>query len=324
MGASRTESYLAAPWGQCGRSGIEQRSPRRRVGNLLWRLGQYGPRVASAAGDFKLSITKALADQLADAMRRLEPAPLTPENLQVLEGRPGVYELYVGAKRVYVGKAKANLPERLAQHQRKLSGRQNIDIQDVTFQCLYVDEDLDSASPERMLIGAYAAEGTISWNNNGFGNKDPGRRRDRTKVKAAHFDAQFPINLDARVTVTDQDTEYALDALADRVKAALPYNLRRDKQDHVADLRSSRAVLPAGEWAVTDLMRLIVGALPIGWQATALPGYLILYREHSEYESALRVWRRDPTGDVEETELAPTFGSGPVRDADITGTDDED
>lgn len=276
-----------------------------------------------AVADFKLSITRALADQLSTALEQLSPAPLTTEELNALEARPGIYELYLDGQRVYVGKAKANLPARLDQHRQKLSGRRNIDIAHVGFKCLYVDEDLDSASPERMLINAYSAAGTNPWNNNGFGNKDPGRNRDRTEVKAAHFDAHYPINLDLSLILVDEDIALRLDALVDRVKAALPYNLRRDKKTHIKDLREAIAVLPAGEHTVRELIELILGALPMGWQVTALPGYLILYREHADYPSANFSWTKGADGSVVEMTGRGALAAGALPQDPADGEDSE-
>lgn len=264
--------------------------------------------------DFKLSITKALANQLADALATLTPQPLTLENIEALHPRPGVYELYLQGDRVYVGKAKSSLPERLSQHRRKLSGRQKIAVADLSFKCLYVDEDLDSASPERMLIAMYSASGTSPWNNNGFGNKDPGRNRDRTELKAKHFDAHYPISLDVEFALVHEDTELRVDQLVDRLKASLPYNLRRDKKTHIAELRASVAKVPAGRHTARQLLSLVVAALPPGWQATALPGYVILYREEADYPSATLLLRRQGDGAVAELEGRAIIAAGDVEE----------
>jgi hypothetical protein len=42
----------------------------------------------------------------------------------------------------------------------------------------------------------------------------------------------------------------------------------------------------SGELTARDLIRLAIDALPGGWQATALPGYVILYHEDATYASA--------------------------------------
>jgi hypothetical protein len=246
-----------------------------------------------ASAEFKLSITRALADQLADALSRLHPAPLTSEQLSALQPRPGVYELFVRRRRVYVGKASRSIPARLGNHLRKLSGRSNITLGEVSFQCLYVDEDLEAAAPEKMLIKKYRDHGGAPWNTNGFGSKDPGRNRDHSLVKANHFDAEYPINLDLRIESLAPGL-YPVKTYLRAVKSSLPFNLRFDTRSARSkeDYRDSMAEVPPAELTVRDLIRLAMDALPEGWQATALPGYVILYREDTIYASARVLWRK--------------------------------
>lgn len=248
---------------------------------------------AEASAEFKLSITRALADQLADALSRLHAAPLTSERLSALQQRPGVYELFVRGRRVYVGKASVSIPARLGNHLRKLSGRMNIVLGDVSFQCLYVDEDLEAAAPEKMLIKKYRDQGGAPWNTNGFGNKDPGRNRDHSLVKANHFDAAYPINLGVRVESVVPGS-YPARTYLRTVKAGLPFNLRFDTRSAHSrqDYSGSMVQVAPGELAARDLIRLAIGALPEGWQATALPGYVILYHEDATYASARVLWRK--------------------------------
>jgi hypothetical protein len=251
---------------------------------------------AEASADFKLSITRALADQLADALSRLNAAPLTSEQLSALQQRPGVYELFVRGRRVYVGKASVSVPARLGNHLRKLSGRRDIVLSDMSFQCLYVDEDLDAAAPEKMLIKKYRDQRDqdgAPWNTNGFGNKDPGRNRDHSLVKANHFDAEHPINLGVRIESVAPGS-YPARTYLRTVKAGLPFNLRFDTRSAHArqDYSSSTVHVAPGELTARDLIRLAIDALPAGWQATALPGYVILYHEDVAYASARVLWRK--------------------------------
>lgn len=108
--------------------------------------------------DFRLSITKALGGQLAAAPSPLEWAPSTAENLAVLDERPRVYQLYLCGEFVYVGKADKSLSAGLGNHLRKLSGRRNIDVSDVTFSCLYVAEDFFALAP-----GNCSSAATRGW-----------------------------------------------------------------------------------------------------------------------------------------------------------------
>jgi Eco29kI restriction endonuclease len=183
--------------------------------------------------DFRLSITKALGDQLASALSRLGRTPLAEASLALLDERPGVYQLYVdkvvdGQWKevfVYVGKADKSLPGRLRNHLHKLSGRQNINLRDVKFSCLYVEEDFSALAPEQLLISHHKELGGVPWNNNGFGIRDPGRQRDNTVLKRTHFDMLYPIDLDRPVEgLTAGET--TLHELLKAVKPGLPYVFR--------------------------------------------------------------------------------------------------
>jgi hypothetical protein len=260
-------------------------------------------------GEFKLSITKALADQLSSALKKLKPTALTSGALDLLPHRPGVYQLYLDGRRVYVGKASKSLPTRLRKHHRKLSGRPIPGA--ISFVCLYLDEDLEASAPEKMLLGKYEgkyepAEGEqmekLAWNNNGFGNNDPGRRRDASEVESNHFDALYPIDLELVVDWLTPGIR-PIGKVLSELKKGLPYNLRfesiknseRARHDYKVTL-----VVPSEPMAAHEVLSQIVAGLPPGWQATALPGYLILYFEANTYNSALCWWRR-VADDVIET-----------------------
>ncbi|WPB74199.1 Eco29kI family restriction endonuclease [Archangium violaceum] len=270
------------------------------------------PADTSFAADFKLSITKALADQLAEKLALLSKHPLTKDAISSLASRSGVYLLWHKGSRVYVGKAQQPLPTRLKNHWEKLRGRENIAIEDMEFVCLYVDEDLDAAAPEKLLIKRYRAKGAangVPWNTNGFGNKDPGRRRDRSAVQENHFDALYPVRLTLGGLQFEEGRTTAGDFLAN-LKEQLPYNLRFDKKSARAQ-RDYEVELdvPGHQLTVEQAIELVIRALPEGWQATALPGYLILYPERAKYKSALRWWRRDGDKVVVEDnkmQLAPS------------------
>jgi hypothetical protein len=280
--------------------------------------------------DFKLSITKALADQLAEKLDPLKPHSLTEEAVSSLERRPGVYLLFHQGQRVYVGKAQQPLPTRLRNHWNKLRGRDNIKIDEVAFVCLYVDEDLDAAAPEKLLIKRYRAGGGpdgVPWNTNGFGNKDPGRRRDTSKVEANHFDALYPVRLsfDSLRLKTGPTT---VGGLLTELKDQLPFNLRFDK--HSPRARKDykvEIVVPEEQLTAEQAIHLVICALPEGWQATALPGYLILYPERQEYPSALRWWHRNGDEVVvteHKVQLAPSAEIREVDDDEIGSRDAED
>jgi hypothetical protein len=263
-----------------------------------------------AVADFKLSITQALADQLAERLQPLRSAPLSENSLEHVANRPGVYELFLADQRVYVGKASKSLPARLRNHARKLSGRTGLSLANVRFVCLYVDEDLEAAAPETLLIKKYRDAGGSPWNTNGFGNKDPGRRRDTSEIAANHFDALYPINLNATVELTPGT--WRVEELLAEVKKKLPYNLRYERISIAARHNYQVSLhVESSAPSTRQLAELILTALPVGWQLTALPGYAILYKETIDYETALAWWRRTTTGVVETT--------GPAHTAPPTG-----
>jgi hypothetical protein len=287
-----------------------------------------------ASGDFKLSITRALGDQLEEKLSELVPAPLNAEQLSELQPRKGVYQLYLRGELVYVGKAaqKGGLPARLRAHMKKLSGRRGIEMGEVGFVCLYVDEDLDAAAPEKLLIKRYRENGEAPWNTMGFGNKDPGRNRDKTLVKARHFDALYPIDTDIPVGGLKPGRQ-PLGPVLMAVKENLPYTFRfpknsngrkprRDLQDvpiTVPDIVDSAAGLSA-----TIFLELVLDVLPDGWQATALPGYVILYPEFENLGSATRYWRK-VDGCVQPFEGEGLFDEkGQVEADDYESGDDYD
>lgn len=292
------------------------RQPRWR----LYRRIVISPQPFGAAADFKLSITQALADQLAERLRPLRPAPLSENSLAQVENRPGVYELFLADQRVYVGKASRSLPARLRNHARKLSGRTGLSLATVSFVCLYVDEDLEAAAPETLLIKKYRDVGGSPWNTNGFGNKDPGRRRDTSEITADHFDALYPINVNATVELTPG--AWRLDELLAEVKAQLPYNLRYERTSAAARQHYQATLhVESPAPSARQLAELVLTALPVGWQLTVLPGYAILYQETIDYQTALAWWRSTTTGVVQ---TAGPFRTAPPANNQLLFTEESE
>ena len=250
----------------------------------------------------------------------LEPVPLAQDQLDRLENRPGVYELYLNGglreHRVYVGKANMPLPSRLGEHLRKLSGRINLNIEDIRFKCLYVDEDLDAASPEKLLIKIYRADGTSPWNNSGIGGKDPGHNREDTVVKRKHFDARYPVH-PGQVVANLKLGSQSLYPLLKDVKAKLPYLFRFEEKKVRRDHRDTPVPVTSNALAMRDIIRLALEALPEGWQATAMPGRVILYDEIVDYRSANMFWRKQ---DAVVREFA---GEGYLEEGEVDEADEE-
>jgi hypothetical protein len=238
----------------------------------------------AASGEFRLSISKALTDQLRAHLETLSAEALTAENLGHLEARQGVYQLYVEKKLVYIGSASTSLPERLRQHLWKIAGRQNISVKDVGFSCLYVDEDLTVLAPEDRLIAAFKEEGSSPWNFNGFGNKDLGKERDSTRLRPTHFDRLYPIRLDWPCDI--EAGTYGAHPLLKQLKKELPFLLRFERSKGAkAVYERTEIAVPERGMAAEDLLRLVAEGLP-DFQITALSGYVIMYREQRDYPDA--------------------------------------
>lgn len=270
--------------------------------------------LAGGAGyhrDFTLSITKALGDQLAAALEGLDRAPLNEDSIATLKEKPGVYQLYLDDEFVYVGKADKKMPARLRDHLRKLGGRRNISLEDITFSCLYVAEDFSALAPEQLLISHHKEVGQIPWNNNGFGNKDPGRNRDSTVLKVNHFDMEFPIDLDRRVDGL-VDGAMSLVTLLGRLKSSLPYNFRYQASGYPSD----QLVKVSSDMTADRVFRAIAKELPETWQIVALMGYVIMYADKLQsYPSAWRYYRNSESFDAEPAS-APSDSDAESDDED--------
>lgn len=273
-------------------------------------------------------MTLALRTQLMETLDSLAWAPLTTQSLTTLAKRGGVYQLALleeGAlSPVYVGKALGDLPGRLGQHRRKLSGRLPGLIERALFRCAYVDEDLDSVAPEKMLMAELGSKHLAAWNTMGFGNKDPGKNRDKSLVKKAHFDRRYPINLDFEVTLKAANVD-TRGQLMTSLKTSLPYTFRfgklpaavREVSLHIGD---GTATKPAKVWLgqVTEF-------LPPDWRVIALPGYVIAYPGVSADDFPSRLGSWSATGvQAQYVPHDPVYEDGKVEsDEDIVDDADD-
>ncbi len=177
---------------------------------------------------------------------------------------------------------------------KKLSGRKGISLDEMSFRCLFVEEDLSAVSPEKMLIKRHLQGGKIVWNNRGFGNNDPGRERDTTRNKENHWDLEFPIDI-SRDIGNLRPGRWALRDLLEEVKARLPFNFFRFQRNAV-DVNGLTIVVPDAELSVDDVFRLISRVLPREWQIAALVGWVIMYKDRDqEYPGAFRYYRSGGT-----------------------------
>lgn len=242
-----------------------------------------------ASGEFRLSITRALTDQLITSLAALQPERLTEAAARALDSKPGIYELYLDGERVYIGKADNAVPTRLMRHYRKIAGRSNIDLTRVQYCALYIYEDLQAVAPETLLIKQYREDGSAAWNFNGFGSNDPGQNRDQTVFERNHFDVQYPARLDwPCVSITAGG--YAGADLAGRLKAELPYVFRYQSSPALANV-SVR--VPADGMVADTLLQLLADAIRAAddaWRVVALPGYVIMYPKVGVYPSARKTY----------------------------------
>ena len=117
------------------------------------------------------------------------------------------------------------------------------------------------------------------WNGSGFGNNDPGRRRDTTALKQDGFDALYPINIDLSLILNWDSAWTAVRVLAS-LGQAVPYTIRHEKTDEaLVELGAAYPQPHSGETTARDVISRVCTVLRPGWQATRLSGRVIIYRE---------------------------------------------
>lgn len=227
--------------------------------------------------EFKLSITQALGDQLAQALKGLEPAPLTEENIDRLPSHKGVYQLYRHGDPVYIGKADVTLGERLKKHLKKLGGRENIHLEWMTFTALSVDEDFAAVAPEKLLIDRFQSDGQAPWNKNGFGINDPGSERDTTVFSDDHFDQLYPADLDWVIRGLPVGAQN-LRSILKFAKDILPYTFRYAYYKTNGDFYEQfEVVIEQSEMTANEFFRFVSAQMPEPWRVMVLPGYVVMY-----------------------------------------------
>lgn len=241
--------------------------------------------------EFEFDLPESLLRNLIEAMDKTDPASLNAEIVREVPDEQGVYQLLLDGRIVYIGKtdAEAGLHKRLARHCKKILHRQNLDPARVSFRAvrIYVFTAIDL---ETALIKHYGGVAGLDWNGSGFGSNDPGRRRDKTIVDPRNYDAQYPIDIDREIAYSIDAGEPAAAAVS-RLKDALPYTFRyqsakaggRAAHD---DFRNTELTAARGPMTARQAITHIVSALPSGWQATGLSGYIVLYKENEQYPAA--------------------------------------
>lgn len=230
---------------------------------------------------FEFDLPTALLDQLVMVFDGMEQGQLIPKVAFQVPNAQGVYQLFHNGRLVYIGKTdgQAGLRQRLSRHAWTIRSRQNLAPSDMSFKAIEVlvfsAMDLETA-----LIARYRARHcSPAWNGSGFGSNDPGRRRDTTALREDGFDANYPIDIDVPLNVKwKSDAVTALDALA-WLAENVPYTVRYERTgEALARLRDTWVRL-TGEASLREIINAVCAALPPGWQATRLPGRVIVYQE---------------------------------------------
>lgn len=222
-----------------------------------------------------------ISHQLREKLEALPTTMLTAATLRTLasyqeenQARQGVYLLHYDERPVYVGKA-LDVAERLAQHLRKLSGRQNIELARVGYKALLLDKSMSTAANEDVLVSLFREAHADMWNGQGFGPKDPGQNRDTTRP--GPFDTRHPIRADHPVTgITNTET---VASLLGKMKVALPYVCRYNIEG-----RGDEPVnLDGVAHKARPLMQAVVNVLGPGWKAGILSYGMVLYHNDKHY-----------------------------------------
>jgi hypothetical protein len=219
-------------------------------------------------------------------------APLLPSNVASIPQAQGIYVLFLRGQVVYIGKtdAVAGLRNRLERHAFRIQHRRNLNPTEVTFKAIRVFV-FTAMDLEGQLIHHFQTGDSLPWNSSGFGSNDPGRKRDTTKLKEGGFDSVYPINVDHPVHL-ELPSKSAIQDVIGALKRALPYTFRVDGGRALhSDFEGKIAILPGEPFTTRQVVTSIVQALPVGWQATVLPGRIILYKESREYESGTVIAR---------------------------------
>lgn len=240
---------------------------------------------------FELDLVGAVIHQIVPQLDQMQSEPLTRAAARTLPDAQGVYLLIHQNKVHYVGKtdAEAGLRTRLTRHVSKFEHRDNVVPTDIFYKAAQILV-LTTMDVETKLISHYNAD----WNGSGFGSNDPGRRRETTAKPPRGFDHRFPINIDIPLNFLTPGPRSVHEVLME-LKQGLPYTLRyqvragadgesqayrtKPHPDHPA----TTVNVPNLPITTRDAMKLIVSALPTGWQATYFASHVILYKESQGY-----------------------------------------
>jgi hypothetical protein len=242
--------------------------------------------------EFEFDLPDALLTSMVVAFDNMEGATLSREHVSRIPEAQGVYQLIVGGEIVYIGKtdAGAGLLGRLTRHAWTIQHRSNLKVAKVSFKAVRVFV-FTAMDLETQLINHYKGQSSVSWNNSGFGSNDPGRNRDKTRANPKSFDALYPIDLDEKVSLGLSGQTSVTSALQ-ALRRELPYTLRVENSGTHPDFVDAKITLPKAPISARKLLAAIISELPSGWQATALAGRIILYKETEDDYPAGRIIAR--------------------------------
>lgn len=244
--------------------------------------------------ELEFDLPSALLSQLVTLFDEMSEGPLDAATVQKIDDAQGVYQLFFNGTLVYIGKtdAQAGLRARLLRHATKIRSRRNLTHDTIGFKAVRVFV-FTAMDLEELLIKHYKSGLTPPiWNLSGFGSNDPGRNRDHTVLKAVHFDKNYPIDLDLDVEFATLNGVASAAEVLTQLKGQLAYNIRfegetaKSKTPH-PDLVAAQVHLSRGPDTVINILRRVKAALGPNWQITALPGYVIAYREKMNYKEGI-------------------------------------
>lgn len=238
--------------------------------------------------ELEFDLPTKLLEELVKLFEEMPAGKLSSSSLGRVQEEQGVYQLFKNDQLVYIGKtdSDAGLKRRLSRHAEKIKSRKYLDVEQITFKAIrvYVFTAMDL---ESLLINYYKETGQRpSWQHSGFGSNDPGRKRDTTTVKESNFDANYPIDLDVIVPIEAESLILTVSELFIQMKNHLPYNIRFEtvsgggRSPH-HELSETEVHLSTQRDSVLNFLKAAKRALGKNWQITALPGYVIIYKERA-------------------------------------------
>lgn len=246
--------------------------------------------------ELEFDLPSALLSQLVTLFDEMPEGPLEAATVQGIDDAQGVYQLFFNGTLVYIGKtdAQAGLRARLLRHSIKIRSRRNLAHDTIGFKAVRVFV-FTAMDLEELLIKHYKDSPTPPvWNLSGFGSNDPGRNRDHTVLKDGHFDKSYPIDLDLVVELATADGWASAAEVLAQLKGQLAYNIRfegvtpKSKSPH-PELIATKIFFLQNADSVRNILRTVKTALGPEWQITALPGYVIVYREKTNYKEGIRI-----------------------------------